>query len=507
MLIDKIEFLNTYEEKEHSIYFHSIHNEYMSLFYDCFSYLKKLVEEFGNDNLEEGFSQLKIIFKVLRNSIHSYEETFKDIDWELVAIFLNNLIEYDDSKETMYITKKIFEILKLLKSNKIENILYPEVKKYVSAANMGDSIGIITKDKYLDVPDELKSFEIKIITPKDLISDFKIFDLLIFIGTPYYFPQFSHVFLGRKIIYLSFNFYKNSFQPSDGNFEGDYIRVSNIYEKVTFSHNSNDIRHDMLETEEEIMIEHDSSKKWLVDYEKRFERTDEGITAVLLQFYTNKGAFYLPSSKVRVLNLTEKKPLSQISVTNLVGDEWIVLKNSTEAEYLTKKSREILGETKFNEFTQLVLNYKRLLRNQKKNFGTYEQLRLNMIKKGVPVSSAVLLRAWTTDFITKPRNLKKILSYLGYSAENLEKTFFAATSLISSRIRAGRMLQEKLAKIVDNLDKEEVAHGMRINKYYEFYLPEIGEFSIEVNKSKPFVEMEVSQKDLYQIINFKEVDF
>lgn len=214
----------------------------------------------------------------------------------------------------------------------------------------------------------------------------------------------------------------------------------------------------------------------------------------------------MPTSKVRIITFNNKNSLSHIPVKDLVGGEWIVLKKSIEDEYLNIKAKEILGEKDFLEYSNLILDYKRRLRRKKHYFETYEDMRKDMVRNGVKVSSAMLLRAWTTDFIIKPRKLEGILKYLGYSKQDIEKTVLAGGQLVGARIRGGMLLQSNLTKIIEKIDKKELISSMRMNKFYEFQIPEIGEFVIEIVKNKPDIEMEIPIKDLYQVVDFSEVN-
>ncbi|MGO4994502.1 hypothetical protein ACTQ5F_05630 [Jeotgalibaca porci] len=507
MYTEKINFINNYSNEKHSIYFHSINSDLMTAFNNYFLYFERIVRDFDNDYLREGFSEIKLIFKVLRNSIHPYYEMISDIDWENISIFFNRVTEFDNSGKTIETAKKFFELLRKVKNDDLDNFLYPVVEEYILSTKRNQTIGIVTRDRYMEVPQELKHTFIEIMTPNDLMNSHKIFDFLIFMGTPTYFSQFSTIFFGRKIIYISFNFYKNSFEAATSLIKNNNEEFSKVFTGVSLNYNSNELLFDLLDEEKEIVVEYDNSKNWLSNYRRTYEKTDDEVSAVLLQFATNKGSFYLPNSKVRILDFKNKKSISHTSINSLNGDEWIILKKSIEDEYLNNKSKEILGENKYYEYTNLILEYKRRLRRKKHYFESYEEMRIDMVKNGVGISSATLLKNWTTELIIKPRNLKEILSYIGYSNDDIEKTMFAGASIVNSRIKAGRLLQSNLIKIVEKIDKKELTYSMRMNKYYEFQIPEIGEFMIEVIKSKPIIEMEVPIKDLYQIIDFKEANF
>lgn len=504
MYTEKIKFINTYSKSEHKIFFHSVNSDFMTAFNTCFTYFDRIVRESDNDYLREGFTEIKALFKVLRNSIHPYEETISNLDWQSISIFFNRVTEFDSSSKTLEIAKRFFELLRKIKSEKIDNFLFPVVEEYIQSTGSGESIALVTRDWYLEPPPGLGHKTIEVLTPQDLMSANKMFDFLIFMGTPTYFSQFSTVFFGRKTIYISFNFYRNSFEASTSLIKNNNKDFSKIFEGVSLNYDSNELLFHLLD-EEEIVVEQDSSKNWLSKYRNSYERTDDEVSAILLQFATNKGAFYLPNSKSRILDFRSKKNISHVHVNSLIGGEWIILKKSIEDEYLDMKSKEILGEDKYIEYTNLILEYKRRLRRKKDYFESYEEMRLDMRKNGIEVSSTQLLKSWTSNLTIKPRNLRSILKYIGYINADIEKTIFASASLVNSRIRAGKLLQSNLIKIVEQIDKKELIRAMKKEKYYEFQIPEIGEFMIEVIKYKPEIVMEVPIKDLYRINDFREV--
>lgn len=506
MYTEKIEYLNCYEKEKHTIYFHSVSSDFMTAFNDCFLYFDRIVREFDGDYLRDGYVEVKLIFKILRNSIHPYHETLSNINWVVITEFFNRVTELDNSSKTMEMANRFFKLLKKVESNELTNFLFPVVEEYVSSTAENQSVCIVTRDRFIDVPKGLRHRNIEILTPSDLMNDNEIYDFLIYMGTPRYFYQFSDIFFGRKIVYVSFDFYRNSFEKSNVLIKNNEDVFSNVFENVTINYNTNELLYDFQELEQEIIIEQDTSKRWLSDYQKSYKKMDEELSALLIEFSTNKGVFYMPTSKVRIITFNNKNSLSHIPVKDLVGGEWIVLKKSIEDEYLNIKAKEILGEKDFLEYSNLILDYKRRLRRKKHYFETYEDMRKDMVRNGVKVSSAMLLRAWTTDFIIKPRKLEGILKYLGYSKQDIEKTVLAGGQLVGARIRGGMLLQSNLTKIIEKIDKKELISSMRMNKFYEFQIPEIGEFVIEIVKNKPDIEMEIPIKDLYQVVDFSEVN-
>lgn len=233
------------------------------------------------------------------------------------------------------------------------------------------------------------------------------------------------------------------------------------------------------------------------------------MSAKIIQLENHKHYIIFPDASLKVIKIQEDKSrTNKIKIKNtklkdISNNDWIILKQDTEEEYLIRRSKEIYGESFYNSQMDLINGYKRKLKRKKIYFRTYENLLKDLNKNNVRVNSTMVIKNWIKDTI-RPRNLEEILNYLGYE-DNMSKRIVTAAEFINkSHIKVGREMGKRLTNYLEKVNPLTLEEAMAVNGEYEFNLDGIGTFKVESVKNIIEKEVKVSRYKLYRIINTNE---
>ena len=337
--------------------------------------------------------------------------------------------------------------------------------------------------------------------------------MVIFIGTPYLYEKFDTLFLGKEVIYISYSFYNNSMEKKK------YISLnvdeaSTIYKDVHFETDTKTIPPSETFTETRPSeIEQASLNRWIENNEykktEESEDNDELINAKIIQLENQKHYLVLPGSSLRVISIIEEKSGSReilvknTRVENINKNDWIVIKQDTENEYLVKRSKEIYGKSYYEGQMELVLGYKKRLRQKRLSYEKSDDFLRDLKKNDVSVNSILVVKRWIKDTIN-PRNLQQILEYLDYDDNMISKIIEAANFINRSHRRVGREIGKRLNNYLEKENIPNIEDAMSDDGEYKFYLNNIGSFKMENVKNIMPEEVNVDRKIIYRIIYTNE---
>lgn len=508
--MSKFKLLNQLSETEQDISFLTVKSEELMKLHNNIKKIRKTIYNSGLSQLEIGIQTINRLKSACSSTIDSYsnklESYFNQYDWQEITYFFDSLSEVDSIMEELSI--ETFNIINDLKNNKINN---PLRDKVISILEENKELDIAIVSNFVDsnFKEEFEQFDY--IKPTGLIKSNTLYDIVIFIGTPYLYGKFDTVFLGKEVIYLSYNFYNNSLKKKRY-INSNSQKASTIYENIHIKENDSDTA-DYYEEVTVSEIEKLSMNRWieLNNYKKsnEIEDNEELVSAKIIQLENHKHYIIFPDASLKVIKIQEDKSrTNKIKIKNtklkdISNNDWIILKQDTEEEYLIRRSKEIYGESFYNSQMDLINGYKRKLKRKKIYFRTYENLLKDLNKNNVRVNSTMVIKNWIKDTI-RPRNLEEILNYLGYE-DNMSKRIVTAAEFINkSHIKVGREMGKRLTNYLEKVNPLTLEEAMAVNGEYEFNLDGIGTFKVESVKNIIDKEVKVSRYKLYRIINTNE---
>lgn len=512
MPIERFNFIEDYTNLNNKVEFVSVTSPDLEILFRNIKHIEKQVRTLNSVELEELFTTLKrlrsIVFSTLDNFSDKLNSYFNDREWHDLRDFFNRLVELDDSLKNL--SQETYTIINNLKNNFYGN---PLNKKISDLIHQNETKSIAVCAKYLDSSFSVTHSNIEYLKPHELAKGYKVYDVVIFIGTPYIYKGFNTIFIGEEIYYVAYNVYKNYLSKMNY-IQGNNIDSIELYKKVELSDSNQKTKNTFFETDL-TDIEKNKINKWIMNHNQKHlsvnnaETGEEVVTGKIIQLENNKHIVMSPHSKFRVVDERKDKDnklvltlISKYLDTLKVG-EWIIIKQSTEEDYLVKKSKDIFGEAVYNERVDLVNEYKNDLKSRMSKFRNIDKFIEDLKNNNVNVSTVQVLKNWLGETI-RPRNLEKILLYLGYSQLKINETINAADFINKAHNTAGRELVKNIEVYLKLINVEELEAAMALEKEYEFNVDSIGLFSIQLVKSIIKENISIHPKNMYKITETSE---
>ncbi|GEP85350.1 Uncharacterised protein [Staphylococcus piscifermentans] len=507
MHTDILEFLNDYSESTNNIKQIRIDSPELTQLHKVYNNFYRKLGKYNNE-LKEDLKVLKPLNFYLQISCYDYsdviQEKLNEETKEKVNEFLGTLTYLDDPTIN-HLINLFINLIKNFSEDKVKNLISENVEKLIDDYK-GKTIAIVS---YEDVKKKYFSSEVEVYQPNIFLKTNKIFDVVIFVGTPSLYPEFQTLLFGKKIYYISHNNFNAKFK-TEQILSSDLNSISNLYEGVTFNGETKMnvdeqveyLDNESLEIEKEIRLNNIVEKY----SNNKVSEMNDNISGYLIPF-TNGKVFISPeNAKLHVLSVENsiddakdfkvlKKPSEKLKV-----NDWIIIKNYTTATYLAKVAKNIIGESSYDECMTYINNYKSELVSKMNEIGNVKSLYRDMKKHGIKISTVLLLKNWLFGDTIKPRELEKILNYLSFSDYLVNKTINAADKIIQAHITAGREVIKELNKKIEVIDNEEIMEEMSVNEEYVFDLEGVGEFLIQQVQYTPQKVDNISSKDMYKLI-------
>jgi len=493
--------LTNYDKEPRKIFSEPVNSGKINSFQNNYWKLKKVIDISEHSEISSNFDKLTyfraIVLSTLRDYKDIFEEKFVGEDWSKLTELFEQVIDLDPGYTSL--VEELFEFVKLIKSGKIENLLFikllEELKAIASASN------IVIVNNYRENIQFECSHDISLLTPYQMMKSEIIYDYIFFIGSPNKYKSFNSIFLGNKIKYLYFDFFNGDMKIT-GTFSKSLKTISNINETIEIKKIEKHITNKEYEQAEDIPKANLSL--WVNRYESAINKTDENMLGRVLQFENNKHMVFPLNSKIRTVYIEKDSSYLKMkskSLNHLFEGDWIIIKRFTENQFYMKRSKELFGEERYEKNLDLIKRYKESLMRRKRDFDTYSNFRKELKKNNIEVKSDTVLRTWTVMDVVKPGALKDLLKYLNYSDEVTMKTIKAANFINKAHAKVGRELSNHLKKIISNIDFEEILETMERDHFYIFNIEGVGEFVLETVRYVHHEAIEVQPKDLYKILD------
>lgn len=510
MHISKFNLLSQLENVEQNLHFITVDSEELLNLHNNTKMLRKYIFNNGLSQLERGLETINRLKSACASTTDSYSNKLSiyltKYDWQEISNFFNILVELDFTMENLSL--ETFEIINKLKNDKIKNPLREKLIDIIKE-NKEETIAVVANFPDLNFKEEYN--QVAYLKPVELVRKNLLYDVVIFIGTPYLYEKFDTLFLGKEIIYLSYSFYNNKLLKRRF-INSNSKEASTIYENLNIIENDKNPK-DIYEETTVSEIEKMSINRWIEEnkYEKSNKTNDNEdlVSSKIIQLENHKHYVVFPDTTLKVLKIQRSNTgeatfyIRNSKLKNINKKDWIILKKDTEEEYLIKRSKEIYGESFYDSQMELIKGYKRKLKEKKRQFGSYEKLLENLNKNKIRANSTMVIKNWVKDTI-RPRNLEAILKYLRYSQEESIKIIAAADFINKSHVKVGMEMGKRLTNYLKKLDVPTLEEAMLTEGEYEFNLDNIGTFKVESVKNILDEEMKVNRNKLYKIINTNE---
>jgi len=501
--LEKIDLLNAYEKKSTNLSIEFIDNNDINEYYTEYRDIEKFVKKMNHSELEYTFSRLKDFTNILLSTVEDFESVFnrefsKDY-WEEIAILLNRVYEFDESREKS--VDNIYEFIKNVRDGKIINPLKEKVCKIVSKIKKNNSVILVDYNtKQVFDTDDLK--EVEIISPNIYLKSENIYNYTIFLGSPRKFDDYNTVFLSENVLYIVYSFFKGEFKKEYLDFNGKK-GINTIYKNVIFDTPENKVGAYKQESNDPLKRKFENIENVIA----KNNSIEESTKARIIYLGGKKYISYPLGSKVNTIdvnpNMDIELKLEKMSVRQLRPGNWLLNTLFVEDEFYKQKSRSEFGVEKYNKALDLIEEYKELLRHEKDKSGGYSFLKKDLKKYGIEVNSLSVLRSWIEMITIKPGALDKILEYLGYEEEKIKEVIVAGENINKAHQFVGRMMNNNLIDELSKIQLEDVEGSLNEKHYFEFEIDDIGRFIItEVNYIFE-EEILIKNKDLYKI---KDID-
>ncbi|GEK90282.1 hypothetical protein SAMN04488100_1518 [Alkalibacterium putridalgicola] len=493
MYINEFNMLKNYDSIEKQVYFLALHSNEITEFNDYYRYTFARVRDLDDEDLTESFDVLKYLFNQIRGSFVEYQTELEQFNFDDLNIFFTLLSEKDYKEETIDILKKFSNLIINFREGSIKNTLERRLKELYSSNN-GNNAVIAYR-----FPQEIEN-KYTIVTANEYIRNLKYYDNVFFIGSPNYYYNMNSIFKATNTYFLSYDIYRNELKKRTI-IPNNYIENSGIFTGISFNKSSINTHSKLDESNDAIQSESSYHfNKFINNLKKESQnhRSIQVLTARALEL-ANEECIFLPiNSKVRVLDKKTKK-INIRKITDILNDDWVIIKQSSDEEYIHQKAKEIVGSG-YGDMFERITKYKiELLNYMDENGIDLIGLKDVFANFGIKVRRQVL-QDWVYGSTIAPREYKEILGFLNYNQKAIVQLESEYKSIRRAHSLAGRILLRNLQKIVDTFDMSDIETAMYRYNTFDMDIENIGEFCIKKVKVINKEPVEVEYSELYRVL-------
>lgn len=505
--INKLNFLNTYENSSNKIYIEKVFSDKLYEVNKCIKLFLNEMKYIEDEEVEHSLNAYKYFFNGLLLTVNDYSEVFKNLDSDDLSEIREfsrefyQLTSYPDELE------KSFNLLKELKNDRLENNLAKKLLEIIDKATSKEDIAIVCyKDssKFREEnSNKLTKKSITFYSSSQLLKESKIFEKLIFIGPPYLFRKYKNIFQGKKIHYIMYSFLGDfSFQQPV--IKSNYKINSNIFKNVKIEKNSesNQLEYKIDLNEESKNKINKILNKHKVSENENQEKIAEGN---LIKFLNNK-YFIMPKNvKVRTIKLDveelseNKFIVEKLKLNHLKKGDWILIKTDSDENLIKNEAKKIIGEHKYYHYLENIKLYKKALLEKSKRHKNLEEFIRELNKNNIHLKDVNTLKTWLTLETIKPKSLIEILNYLKFNDVSKNKIFNSAKEINKNHILAGKLILKKLTENIKNINYDDFVNEMSENKEYILETEDKGTFYIEEIENISYQMKEFMKKDMNRL--------
>jgi hypothetical protein len=445
-----------YTNFEKNIYLKSVKcSELFSLAEQLSSFNREIIEKADKDTkLLEIYNYLSGIFFTLCRSFLPYSHVIsknneKEIIHRLLGIKNNYPYFFDKFGKTLAMSFK--EVLET-EHNYMTEFLCDHINKHQTRSY---KIALVTKRSLSPEEKELLNQKISSIlnvtyyTENSFRKSAKVFDEVIFVGSPSYFGSFAVNTL--KAYHTYFVFYemfsdnlklKSPFLNSDI-YQQNIISTINLNVKI---HKDVEKTH-KIEFNEDYLVKSSIQKVLEEQNTNTSDDVHHLVKATVVLLENDRFLFVSDETKIRVLTPNIKKDrviVNQITLKDLEEDDFIIIRN--------ERDNSLIAEVADQEILKEEAKYLRALQKKWK-----KRLRYNVSKKGIMRVSEILtnrykmttaspqtVRFWCNEESICPTELPVLLQALKFDENEVILIYQAMKQIQIAHREAGRIISRKL---------------------------------------------------------------
>lgn len=496
MFAENFKVINKYSSTPTNIFLIPIHSDDLCSFSRYYKYFLKKLDVFGDEDLLLDYNVLKDFFGIIRSTILPYDIALQEISMNEIGELFNKMLDNGVLEEDGYL-KKFGSLIGKFFRNEIPNLLEEKLNKiYYSHSGKKSVISHFTR--------EANQNKYVFNQVNRCLSLYEYYDYLFFLGTPSFYGNKTSVLKCSNAYFLGYDIYQSKFEKKTF-FNGNTPQNSAIYSNTKIIED----REEVPETDEpnlefdyynfapkiseEIKMKH--AKKYLDDYVQK---------ARMLNFTSNNFVFLPIGGRVGIIN-RNKFCVEQIPINNIEPGDWVVLRRSSDEEYIRNKAAQIVGSQyclKLNAVTEYKELLKDMIEGRKINL---EQLRGMFFQFGIDTNTQQI-KEWIFGVTILPRQYKQILKFLGYTKEEITILKSYYDEILNAHKKAGRELSSRTNEILHTLEQETIMMRMKDSHYYSIDVKNIGEFSIFEVSFLSIDDINVESGSLYRLMNTQKRD-
>lgn len=487
--------LKKHDSTDKKVFLVSLHSSEVTKFNDYYRYIYRRIKDLDDEELTEQFICLKYFFNLIRVSIDDYKEVLKDFDFKDLNTFFSLLNEKDYKEDTLDILGNFSRLISNFRKGKINNILGDKLKGLYYLRN--DNNAVISYKFPQDIQNNYRK-----INANHYIKSTNFYDNVFFIGSPNYYYNMNTIFKATNTYYLSYDIYRTDLVKRKF-ISDEHIGNSNIYKGIEIVKTGSDIESELNEANDSLPIE--ASYKFnkvinLIKKENREQTNIYTVTAKAVELASKEYILYPTNSKtVRAVDKQSKQIRSKM-INEIDCGDWLIIKQSSDEEYIRERAAEIVGSDYENMFIR-VTNYKKELINYMySNKLDLVQLRNILSENNIQVQRQVL-QHWMYGTTIAPREYNKILFFLNYDLNTINELENEYHMIRNAHLLAGRNLLKNLQKIIKNYDISEIDNEMQKQNEFDLEIPNIGKFCIRKVNTISSESLEVEYSKMYKVLS------
>lgn len=490
MSFEQIKMLTEFDLHQKNIHLISVHSDEIVKFNQYFQFIKKRVDQFEDDELSESFLFLRLLFNKIRSSIDPYNEVLEKENLKNVMRFFTELKDADYKEETTLIVKQLWNLINSFKKGEVEN----ELRKKLSLLYSQETgRKVVVLNSFLNS----NTHTYKTIKINQYLTGNYYYDQVFFLGSPNYYPQQNTVFKATNTYFLIYDIYRSEMKKIKLIQDNEKENCKLYSDVFFFRHgrefiNAKDEGIEIISNESALSL-----NNWLKSYSEKRNKMSETSLARVIELVTGEYIFFPIKSKVKTFD-KEKKVIKEVSLSEITQGDWIVIKKSSDEEYIRQKARDLIG-TDYENIVGRVTRYKKeLLRFADEFHLDIRGLSKVLQKNGIDVQIQSL-NQWINGNTIAPRNYKAILVFLNYDAESINQLEREYHKILKAHQYAGRELVKNIQSLIKTVDSKLIFEQMTKYNTFDFEVEKMGEFCI---KEVSFINNDqtvIDSGDLYRI--------
>ncbi|WP_144561559.1 hypothetical protein [Bacillus mycoides] len=477
--------LGLYNFEEHIVLFKHVENPKVNTFASSIEkYRVEIQNKYENDeHLVEVLNVLRKVFFKLINSLLPYDKAINsELQQQLLTSFYQVKNSYTElfSNVVIHIAKMFKEIIEDT-GNELRNYICNYIN---SKAKVGLKIAIVTKraitiEERQLLNDELNGIlKISFYTENGFRKDMKIFDEIIYIGTPNYFGDFvKNTFKAKYITFISYDVFTNSITPKKvfGDMDNSGVYCT-IFEKVRFG--------ELIEKKSTINLEEKESlsiavKSFLEEQKKDETNYGDTIEASIVYLENDRFLFVPKDAKIRIFTPHDNNNcIKQINFKDIEDDDYLVIRNDRDVRLITEVADQDVLKSSAKSFRILQEEWKAKLRFNVRKKGLRRVSNILEKRYDLTTASAASVRSWCNEESICPTELPKLLKALKYDENKILEIHSIMKEIQLAHRKAGRIISEKLMSELSN----DILKELQEKGFYTFESKEFNGASFNIER-------------------------